>query len=240
MKKILTIITITILAFQVNAQTANKSNRKGNSFGYWSADVGYLLSGNATNNKENKSLFTGNGYSVGLGYRYGDRWGIGAKAAYTGGSTNENNVNDFARTLVQEPFVYKISGSINNWSQFNFAAGPSVFLDKNYKFEVSAVGGISTGSARNIKIDRYDTDVYLNTVYEANEKSVKPFWEVGASYSFAKIAKRTVMGIKGSYGSNGGTIGVIFSINEQDCWNSPCFRCQGRGCTGDMPKIDEL
>ena len=216
--------------------STNTTENKAKMFSVFSVDAGYLGSANANNNKESKPLFAGSGLSAGLNYRYGAKWGITGRIGYAGGSRSQSNLNDFASTLTKAPWVYKITGFTKTWSQVNFAAGPSIFLGKNYKGEISIVGGVSMGSESKIKIDLYDANTFYKNVYDVTEKKMKVFWEVGGSYSFAKISKRSVFGIKGSYGSAGGSFGFIFSITEQVCVGAPCFRCQGAGCLGEMPK----
>ncbi len=223
MKKILTIAIIVFAALQLNAQKNNTSKN----FGIWSIDAGYLGSANAKNTKESKPLFAGNGLSTGLAYRYGNRWGITGRADYATGKTNNKNAQAFANTLVTAPFTAKVSGLKTNWSQVNIAIGPSVFLVEKYKAEVNVIVGISTGSARNIRIDRYDAQTFVNTVFEATEKRVKPFWEVGGSYRLATIGK-TAFRIKGSVGSLGMSVGL--NIDMMACRQNPKCMCMLGAC----------
>jgi hypothetical protein len=246
MKKMLTMAVMIITVFNANAQTTKKDSKPlwaGNgkkAFGIWSFDAGYLGSSNAKNAKESKPLWAANGYSAAVGYRYGDRWGITGRLGYAGGKTSSKNAQTFANTLVTPPYTAKVTGLKSSWSQVNFAVGPSVLLGEKYKGEISVAGGISTGAARNIKVDRYDANTFVNTVYNVTEKKVKPFWEVGASYQIADISKRSALGLKASYGANGGVIGLVLQIASSDCHQAPCFRCPGAGCltppTPDPPK----
>lgn len=232
MKKIILFFIVVTATMQIHAQTAAKGSgtvvRGG--FGIWSFDIGYLASGNAKNYKESKPLFASNGYAAALNYRWGDRYGIAGKASYTGGKTSEKNAQTYASSLVTTPFTAKIAGLKTNWSQFNIAAGPSVMLGKNFKGEISAVGGVGFGSGNTVTIDKYDAQTKVGTIFTATEKKVKPFWEVGVGYQVADISKRSALGIKASYGANGGIIGLVLQIADSDCHNVICYRCPGAGC----------
>jgi hypothetical protein len=195
------------MALQVNAQSAKKDDiRVRGGFGIWGFDAGFLGSANAKNSKDSKPLWAGNGYSAGLAYRYGDRWGITGRAGYAGGKTNTINAQTYANTLVSSPYTAKIAGLKSNWSQLNIASGPSVLLGKKYQAEVNATGGISISSARTIRIDRYDAQTFVNTVFEATEKKIKPYWEVAAAYQLPFGKGR--MGLKAAYGNNGVSVGL--------------------------------
>jgi hypothetical protein len=193
--------------------------------GNFSLDLGYLISSNNKNENENKPLFAGSGFSAGLNYRYGSRLGITGRVGYTGGSRNENNLKEFASTLTKAPWVYKTTGFTKTWSQVNFAAGPSIFLGKKYKGEISVIGGISMGSESKIKIDLYDAAVFYKNVYDVTEKKTKLFWEVGGNYRIANI-KKIGLGIKGTYGSNGVTVGIV-AWDWMACCAVKCKACPG-------------
>ena len=254
MKKILSIIVMVVMITQANAQSAsamhcpqgmhyegttcvpdvlpasaNKTERWGDRWGIVSVEVGYLLSANKTNTKTNKPLFAGNGVNAGIAYRWGDRWGIAGKTAYTGGKTDEASMQAFAKTLVSSQNTYKINGGKRNWSQINVAVGPSVMLGKkHYRGEINAIGGVGFGKKNTLTIDKYDAQTKVGTVYTGKQKSVVPFWEVGAKYLVAKVGKNLGMSLKGSYGSNGGTIGVSFAIYS--CWACQCCKFCPFGC----------
>jgi hypothetical protein len=181
------------------------------SFGILSFDAGYLASTNAKNAKESKPLWAGSGVALRVNYRYGGTVGVVGSVGYAGGSRNEENLNEFASTFNTGPWVYKTSGFTKTWSQVNFAAGPSILLGKKYQGELNAVVGVSMGSESNIKIDLYDAAVFYKNVYNAKEKSTKLFWEVGGSYRIVALSNKLGLSLKGSYGANGGTVGVSIS-----------------------------
>ena len=190
--------------------TTNKTNQNGRGYGILSADVGYLISTNNTNNKDNKPLFAGNGQSAGITYRWGGRYGIYATVAYQGGKTDETSMYAFAKTLVSSPFTYKITGWQKTWSRINVAVGPSIFLDKNNKAELAVVGGVGFGKESTLIIDKYDAQTKVGTVYNITQKSVMPFWEIGARY---RVYKR--VSLKSSFGSNGASAGVQVQLSKK-------------------------
>jgi hypothetical protein len=194
-------------------------------FGIFSIDAGYLGSSNAKNINDKKPLFAGNGLSVGLNYRYGSKLGVTGRVGYTGGSRNESNLKEFASKFNTGPWVYKTTGFTKSWSQFNFAAGPSIFLGKKYKGEISIIGGVSMGSESNIKIDLYDANTYYKTVYDVTEKKVKTYWEVKGSYQLLNV-KKIGIGLKGSYGSNGVSVGIV-AWDWMACCAVKCKACPG-------------
>jgi hypothetical protein len=204
-------------------------------FSIISIDAGYLFSSNSKNNSDTKTLFAGNGLSAGLNYRYGGKIGITGRIGYAGGSRNESNLQEFASTFVVSPWVYKTTGFTKSWSQFNFAAGPSVFFGKSYKGEISVLGGVSMGSESNIKIDLYDAAVFYKNVYNVKEKKMKPFWEVGGSYRIF-TGKQMTLGLKGSYGVNGGTIGINITSFCVQC----CCQKGDLNCCANMPKSSKI
>ncbi len=213
----------------------NTANNKAKMFGVYSVDAGYLGSANANNKKDSKPLFAGSGLSAGLNYRYGAKWGIAGRIGYAGGSRNESNLKEFASTFNTGPWVYKTTGFTKSWSQFNFAVGPSIFFGKQYKGELSAIVGVSTGSQSNIKIDLYDAAVFYKNVYNVTEKKVKAFWEVGGSYRVV-TGKRMTFGLRASYGTNGGTIGINITSFCVQC----CCQKGDLNCCANMPKSSKI
>lgn len=218
----------------------NTTDNKSKMFSVFSVDAGYLGSANANNNKDSKPLFAGSGVSAGLNYRYGAKWGIAGRIGYAGGSLSESNLNEFASTLTKAPWVYKITGFTKSWSQVNFAVGPSIFFGKNYKGEISVIGGVSMGSESKLKIDLYDANTFYKNVYDVTEKKVKAYWEVGGSYRVAKIANNILILLKASYGANGGFVGIKIERRGSSCCGGGGCYCM-RGCPEWMaclPKAD--
>ena len=191
--------------------TKNITEQNGGNYGILSAEVGYLISTNNTNTKDNKPLFAGNGQSAGICYRWGRKYGIYSTLAYQGGKTDETSMYAFAETLVESPFTYKITGWQKTWSRFNFAVGPSIFIDNKNKIELTAVGGIGFGKESSLTIDEYDAQTKVGTVYNVTQKSVIAFWDIGVRY---RVYKR--ISVKGSFGSNGATAGVQVQLSNHD------------------------
>jgi hypothetical protein len=204
-------------------------------FGIFDIDAGFLGSANVKNMEDSKPLFAGNGLSVGLSYRYGSRLGITGRVGYIGGSRNESNLKEFASTLTKAPWVYKTTGFTKTWSQVNFAAGPSIFLGKKYKGEISVIGGVSMGSESHIKIDLYDVNTFYKNVYDVSEKKVKPYWELGGSYRVV-TGKKMTLGLRASYGVNGGTFGVNITSFCVPC----CCQKHDPNCCANMPKSSKI
>ena len=165
-------------------------------------------------------MFVGNGFNTGFGYRWGDKWGLTGKVAFTVGQTNEKRIETFAKTLVSSPFIYKVNGKQKVWSQINVAIGPSLMFGKNNKGEIYTIGGIGLNKQNSITIDKYDGNVKLATVFNSEQKKISPFWEIGASY---KLIQKGLIGLNliGIVGSNGGTIGLSMRI---------CHGCEGLNC----------
>ena len=223
-KTIIIVIIIWITALQIFAQNKSKP------YGFWSANVEYLISSNNKNMKGNKPLFAGNGFNTGIGYRWGDRLGFASKASYISGQNSNSSIETFAKTLVSNPFTYKINGLQKNWSQMNLAIGPSIMIGKNhYRGEINAVGGIVLNKKTTISIDKYDGNLKLATVYNAEQKGIMPFWEIGARYWVAKLSKNIGLDLKGGFGSNGGTIGLSFR-DIRGCYRCRCCRICPDGC----------
>ena len=88
--------------------------------------------------------------------------------------------------------------------------GPSIKLGKKHQFEINALGGIGFNPSPNtVRVDAYDVDQYLYTVYQAKDKSVVGMWQVNASYKLALLSKKGIgLNVICRYGSNGMTIGT--------------------------------
>ena len=228
-------IKITIIGMLLLVTAMSFAQKKSTPYHQWSVDAGYLISSHKDNTNPNQPLFGGNGVTAGISHRWGDRWGIRSRIGYTTGST-QSGINNFVDSFNVPP-KYKVVQTQSNWSQIAVITGPSLNLGKRNQFELSAIGGIGLNPTVNtIRIDAYDEDVFLETVYEAKEKSIMALWEVGASYKLALLSKKgTWLKINAAYGANGIRIGL--GITLRDCRGAPCYRCEGVGCIPpDPPK----
>jgi len=215
------------------------AQKKWEPYHQFSLDAGYTFSSLKENQNPSRLLFAGNGVNFGIGHRWGDTWGIASRIGFSTGSLDDDGVASITRKRKTPPRYIPIPdppGSIS-WSQISVMTGPSIRLGKKHQFEFNAMAGIGINPSPNyIRVDAYEQDLFLETVYEAKDKSVVGMWQVNASYKLALLSKTGKwLRIIGGYGSNGATIGLAINIADQDCHGAPCYRCQGAGCTGDMP-----
>ena len=219
---------ITIIGMLLLVSLMSFAQKKATPYHQWSVGAGYLISSHKDNANPNQPLFGGNGVATGISHRWGDRWGIRSRVGYTTGAT-QSGVDNYVASLPVPP-KYKVEQTKTNWSQIATMVGPSLNLGKKHQFELSALGGISLNpSVNTVRIDAYDADFLIGTVYQAKEKSVMALWEVGASYKLALLSKKgTWLKINAGYGSNGIRIGLGIAL--KDCHGMPCCRCSLVGC----------
>lgn len=215
------------------------AQKKWEPYHQFSLDAGYTFSSLKENQNPSRPLFAGNGVNFGIGHRWGDTWGIASRIGFSTGSLDDDGVASITARRKRPPYYIPIPdppGSIS-WSQISVMTGPSIRLGKKHQFEFNAMAGIGINPSPNyIRVDAYEQDLFLETVYEAKDKSVVGMWQVNASYKLALLSKTGKwLRIIGGYGSNGATIGLAVNIADQDCRDIACYRCQGVGCTGDMP-----
>lgn len=215
------------------------AQKKWEPYHQFSLDAGYTFSSLKENQNPSRPLFAGNGINFGIGHRWGDTWGIASRIGFSTGSLDDDGVASITARRKRPPYYIPIPdppGSIS-WSQISVMTGPSIRLGKKHQFEFNAMAGIGINPSPNyIRVDAYEQDLFLETVYEAKDKSVVGMWQVNASYKLALLSKTGKwLRIIGGYGSNGATIGLAVNIADQDCRDIACYRCQGVGCTGDMP-----
>lgn len=229
-------ITIMVMLLVTAMSFAQK---KWEPYHQFSLDAGYTFSSLKENQNPSRPLFAGDGVNFGVGHRFGDTWGIASRVGITTGSVDEAGIENVTARLKRPPVYIPIppKGQSLNYSQISVMTGPSIRLRKKHQFEFNAMAGIGINPSPNyIRVDAYDVDVFLNTVYEAKDKTVVPMWQVNMSYKLALLSKKGKwLRILAGYGSNGATIGLSVNIADQDCHGAPCFRCQGAGCTGEMP-----
>ena len=228
---------ITIIGMLLLVSAMSFAQKKATPYHQWSVDAGYLISSHKDNANPTQPLFGGNGVTLGISNRWGDQWGIRSRVGYTTGAT-QSGINNYVESF-QVPPKYKVEQTKTNWSQLSALVGPSLNLGKRNQFELSALGGIGLNpSVNTIRIDAYDEDVLIGTVYQAKEKSVVALWEVGASYKLALLTKKgTWLRINAGYGSNGVRIGLGIAL--RDCSGAPCYKCTLPGCVGDMPSTQK-
>ena len=203
---------ITIIAMLLLISTMSFAQKKWAPYHQWSFDAGYLISSHTDNRNPNQPLFAGNGVNVGISERWGDRWGIRSRVGYTTGST-QSGINNYVDSFNVPP-KYKVEQTHSNWSQISVMVGPSLNLGKNHQFELSALGGIGINpSVNTIRIDAYDNDVLIGTVYEAKEKSVLALWQVNARATLL-YTKKLGIGVLAGVGSNGVTGGVVIELGK--------------------------
>jgi len=226
-------ITIIVMLFVTTMSFAQK---KWEPYHQFSLDAGYTFSSLKGNSNPNRILFAGDGVNFGVGHRWGDTWGIASRIGFSTGKLDENGIIGRRKTPPRYIPIPDPPGSVS-WSQISVMTGPSIKLGKKHQFEFNAMAGIGINPSPNyIRVDAYEQDLFLETVYEAKDKSIVGMWQVNASYKLALLSKTGKwLRIIGGYGSNGATIGLSVNIADQDCHGAPCFRCQGAGCTGDMP-----
>lgn len=199
------LLVVTMSFAQKTAETTSQPYHQ------FSLDASYLISSNSENAKESKPLFAGNGINIGLNYRWGDCWGIASRVGFASGSVNQSGLQALADGWIPVPPKYRSEQTKSNWSQLSVMTGPSVKLGKNHAFEFNALAGIGFNPSLNtIRIDAYDQDVYLNTVYVAKDKSVVGLWQVNAKYNILKPTKNSFLGVNVGYGSNGLNIGISY------------------------------
>lgn len=210
------------------------AQKKWEPYHQFSLDAGYTFSSLKENQNPNQTLFAGNGVNFGIGHRWGDTWGIASRVGFSTGSLDDDGVASITARRKRPPFYIPVPdppGSIS-WSQISVMTGPSIRLGKKHQFEFNAMAGIGINPSPNyIRVDAYEQDLFLETVYEAKDKSVVGMWQVNASYKLALLSKTGKwLRIIGGYGSNGASIGLAVNIADQDCRGMLCFRCRGAGC----------
>ena len=233
MKTKITLIVMLLVTAMSFAQ------KKWEPYHQFSLDAGYTFSSLKENSNPNRLLFAGNGVNFGIGHRWGDTWGIASRIGFSTGSLDNDGIESITARLKRPPVYIPIPPKDKSkiYSQISVMTGPSIRLGKKHQFEFNAMAGISINPSPNyIRVDAYDQDVFLYTVYEAKDKSVVPMWQVNTSYKLALLSKKGKwLRILAGYGSNGASIGLGINIADQDCRDIACYRCQGAGCTGDMP-----
>ncbi len=230
-------ITIFLILFATAMSFAQSSQAPYHQF---IADAGYTFSSLKENQNPSRPLFAGNSSNLGLSHRWGGTWGVASRVGFSTGSLDDNGIESVTARLKRPPVYIPIPPRDKSkvYSQISVMTGPSIRLGKKHQFEFNAMAGIGINPSPNkIRVDAYDVDVFLYTVYEAKDKSVVPMWQVNTSYKLALLSKKGKwLRILAGYGSNGATIGLGINIADQDCHNVACYRCQGAGCLGEMPK----
>jgi hypothetical protein len=231
MKTKITFIVIILMLFVTAMSFAQK---KWEPYHQFSLDAGYTFSSLKENQNPSRLLFAGNGVNFGVGHRWGDTWGIASRIGFTTGSLDDDGIENVTARLKRPPVYipYPPKDKSKIFSQISVMTGPSIRLGKKHQFEFNAMVGIGINPSPNyIRVDAYDQDIFLNTVYEAKDKSIVGMWEVNTSYKLALLSKKGKwIRILARYGSNGASIGLSVNIADQDCHGAMCERCPGVGC----------
>lgn len=207
---------------QVNAQIKKTYHN-------FSLQAEYLLSSNQSNAKESLPLFAGNGFSLGASHRLGKQFGIQSTAQFTTGSINKAELNAFAKTKAGSG-TYTIEQKNNSWSQIAIMTGPSFQWFAKFPFSINAQVGIGFNPNPNTILVKESTQF---NYFSATEKTFVPVWDVNAQISFLKISNRINLGVRGSFGSYGGSVGIGAII----CLDPIC-RCKLFGDCGSKAKED--
>lgn len=210
------------------------AQKKWEPYHQFSLDAGYTFSSLKENQNPSRPLFAGNGVNFGIGHRWGDTWGIASRIGFSTGSLDDDGVASITARRKRPPYYIPIPdppGSIS-WSQISVMTGPSIRLGKKHQFEFNAMAGIGINPSPNyIRVDAYEQDLFLETVYEAKDKSVVGMWQVNASVRAFAVPKLGSLYLTAGYGTNGGMLGIAAQV----CWGAPCCRCPGAGCNSCEP-----
>lgn len=189
------------------------AQKKWEPYHQFSLDAGYTFSSLKENQNPSRPLFAGNGVNFGIGHRWGDTWGIASRIGFSTGSLDDDGVASITARRKKPPYYIPIPdppGSIS-WSQISVMTGPSIRLGKKHQLEFNAMAGIGINPSPNyIRVDAYEQDLFLETVYEAKDKSVVGMWQVNAKSNVIKLTKNSFLGISAGYGSNGLSVGVSY------------------------------
>ncbi len=212
------------------------AQKKWEPYHQFSLDAGYTFSSLKENQNPSRPLFAGDGVNFGIGHRWGDTWGIASRIGFSTGSLDDDGVASITRKRKTPPRYIPIPdppGSIS-WSQISVMTGPSIRLGKKHQFEFNAMAGIGINPSPNsIRIDAYEQDLFLETVYEAKDKSVVGMWQVNAKVNLTKISKNLGISINAGYGSLGATVGVSMAIYQ--CHLCTCCKFCPFGCQETKP-----
>lgn len=203
---------ISIIGMLLLVTTISFAQRAAQTYNQFSFDAGYTFSSLKENDNPNRPLFAGDGINLGIGHRWGDRWGIASRVGFTTGSVSQSGLQNSVDGWRPIPPSYRSEQTKSNWSQLSVMTGPSIQFGKKRQFELSAMGGIGYNPSPNtIKIIAYEQeDIVLGTVYEEKEKSVVGMWQVNAKSNLIKLNKSGFLSINAGYGSNGLSVGVSY------------------------------
>lgn len=210
------------------------AQKKWEPYHQFSMDAGYTFSSLKENQNPNRPLFAGNGVNFGVGHRWGDTWGIASRIGFSTGSLDDDGVASITAGRKKPPIYIPIPNPPGSeaWKQISVMTGPSIKLGKKHQFEINALGGIGFNPSPNtVRVDAYDADQYLYTVYEAKDKSVVGMWQVNAKINLTKITNNLGLSLNAGYGTNGGTIGVSFAVYHCELCRccKPCpFGCEDK------------
>lgn len=245
MKKVLTLSLLFLTTLQIVAQT-NKTTNKGGKGGKGAggetvitlgARVQYFIPTTTQQRNTSPLLFLKNGQSVGLDLTLIPKKGTTRyKLAvdYFTGKNDKNSVLTYAKekNIVYSNYIF----SKTNPSGFSILASPQLMLFpkcQNKKLPLMWLdlkAGILLSNQQSLQFFQGQT----NPSKEIKNNSVSFIYNPTFVVSVLRIKKLSINSKIGYSNFGGITIGV--GIASQVCVNAPCYRCQGSGCLGEMPK----
>jgi hypothetical protein len=224
---ILAILAILIATLQIQAQSSIK-------FG---ASANYHLPMNMQKEGTSPFLFLNSAQSAGLELSFAPNkkssTRIKLAAEYITGINNKENIVAYAK---QKDIVYtSYKFTKTNPSGFSIMASPQFMLfpkSQNNKLPLIWLG-LKAGA---LFSNQQSVQFFIGQTTPSKEiksNAVSFVYSPTLVVNLIKT-KKLFINLKAGYSSWGG-FGIGVGITEQDCHNAPCFRCQGAGCTGEMP-----
>jgi hypothetical protein len=227
MKQSITIFAILIATLQIQAQPSI-------TFG---ANANYHLPINMQKESTSPFLFLNAAQSAGLELSFAPNkkssTRIKLAAEYIIGKNNKENIAAYAKEKDIVYTSYKYTKA--NPSGFSIMASPQFLLfpkSQNKKLPLMwldfKVGALFSNQQ---SLQFFNGQTTPNKEVKSN--AVSFIYSPTLVVNVVKM-KKLFLNLKLGYSSWGG-FGIGVGITEQDCHNAPCFRCQGAGCTGEMP-----
>jgi hypothetical protein len=227
MKQSITIFAILIATLQIQAQPSI-------TFG---ANANYHLPINMQKESTSPFLFLNAAQSAGLELSFAPNkkssTRIKLAADYIIGKNNKENIAAYAKEKDIVYTSYKYTKA--NPSGFSIMASPQFLLfpkSQNKKLPLMwldfKVGALFSNQQ---SLQFFNGQTTPNKEVKSN--AVSFIYSPTLVVNVVKM-KKLFLNLKLGYSSWGG-FGIGVGITEQDCHNAPCFRCQGAGCTGEMP-----
>jgi hypothetical protein len=230
MKKLrILIIAMLIVNLQMQSQEKTRITFGGN--------AAYHIGTSAQQKVNSPLLFFKNGQSAGLDLTLIPKKGTTRyKLAvdYIMGTNDESAVTTYAKENNIEYTSYKFTKA--NPNGFSIMASPQFMLFPKSQAKKLPLMWLDLKAGVMIS-NQQDLQFFLGeTTPSAEIKSNAMSFVYSPSLVVNVVkTKKLFVNLKASY-SNFGGFGLGLNITEQDCHGAPCFRCQGAGCTGEMPK----